>query len=172
MSLGFCLVTTKTWSDDSKDPLGVSQPCHSFQASNGPYYSSQTNRCYSSVFQLCFIWMIAGNSIFEVNGHVNQRRKEKSAPARGGERERQSAGVRACVGVRAGARAIWLLFLYGFFSSPQACLVQIGLSQECSSTWSPHSVLRPSFDLLLFYFPGFSLPWLLATAILDSCFLF
>ena len=59
--------------------------------------------------------------------HAGERERER-------ERERQSAGVRACVGVRAGARAIWLLFLYGFFSSPQACLVQIGLSQECSST--------------------------------------
>ena len=153
MSLGFCLVTTKTWSDDSKDPLGVSQPCHSFQASNGPCYSSQTNRCYSSVFQLCFIWMIAGNSIFEVNGHVNQRRKEKSAPARGGERERERERDRAqeCAHAWGWERArapFGSSFYMVFFLPPRPALCKLGLVR---SALLPE-VLTLSSDLPLTFF--------------------
>ena len=43
---------------------------------------------------------------------------------------------------------------YMFFSSPWACPMQIRLSQECCSTWSPHSGPGPSFDLPLFCFRG------------------
>ena len=61
-----------------------------------------------------------------------QRHEEKSAPAHSRE------------------RALWLLFLYVFVSSPWACPMHIGLGQECwdfylkSSLWSS--------DLPLFYF--------------------
>ena len=43
------------------------------------------------------------------------------------------------------------LFSSCFFSSPWACPMQMGLSQECCSTWSPHpspwTFLWPSFVL-------------------------
>ena len=65
-------------------------------------------------------------------------------------------------------RTLWLLFLY-VFSPPWACLMQTGLSQECCSTWSPHSGPQ-TFSCSVFV--GFSLPCLLATAILDSFSLF
>ena len=87
----------------------------------------------------------------------SQRCEEKSTPARGKERE----------------RALWLLFLY-VFPSPWASPMQIGLSQECclfylkSSLWS--SDLPLTFPCSIFV--GFSLPCLLATAILDSFSLF
>ena len=46
---------------------------------------------------------------------------------------------------------------YMFFSSPWACRMQIGLSQECCSTWSPHSgprtFLWPSSVLFSRAFP-------------------
>ena len=93
-----------------------------------------------------------------VEEHVGEGERE-------GERERKSART----GEKEREKALWRLLLY-VFSSPWACPVQIGLSQECclfylkSSLWSS--------DLLLFYFVGFSLPCLLATAILDSFCLF
>ena len=80
-----------------------------------------------------------------------QRREEKSAPSRGRERER---------------RGLWLLFLYVSLSlglsyvnwaSQESCLFYLRFS------------LRSS-DLPIF--KGFSLPGLLATAILDSFSLF
>ena len=61
-----------------------------------------------------------------------------------------------------------------FFPSPWACPMQIGLSQECCLFFLRSSL--QSSDLLLTFlcsiFAGFSLPCLLATAILDSSFLF
>ena len=66
-------------------------------------------------------------------------------------------------------KVLWLLLLY-VFPSTWSCPMQIGLSQECcffylkSSLWSS--------DLLCPIFTGFSLPCLLATAILDSFSLF
>ena len=44
--------------------------------------------------------------------------------------------------------------LFMFFSSPGACPMQIGLSQELCSTWSPHSGPETFLDLPLFYFRG------------------
>ena len=80
-----------------------------------------------------------------------QRREEKIAPSRGGER-----------------RGLWLLFLYVSLSlglsyvnwaGQQCCLFHLRFSLQSS-------------DLPLFYFRGLSLPGLLATAILDSFSLF
>ena len=71
------------------------------------------------------------------------------------------------LGGRERARALWLLFLC--FPSPWACTMQIGLSQECCSTWSAHSGPRTflwPFSVL------FSRAFPLATAILDSFSLF
>ena len=71
-----------------------------------------------------------------------QRHEEKNAPARrvvGGER--------------------WRPFGSSFYvsSSPWACPMQLGLSQECCSTWSPHSSPRtflwPSSVLFSWAFP-------------------
>ena len=58
---------------------------------------------------------------------------------------------------------------YMFFSPPWACLMQIGLRQERCSTCSPHSGPR---TFLCCIFTSFSLPYLLASAILDSFSLF
>ena len=68
----------------------------------------------------------------------------------------------------AGEREPFVSSFYMFFSSPWACLMQIGPGQECCSTWSPHSSPQ---TFLCSIFAGFSLPCLLATDILDSCFL-
>ena len=61
-------------------------------------------------------------SIFEAWGHVNPKTRRKERPS-AREREQESP----------------LAPLFMFFSPPWACLMQIGLSQECCSTWSPHS---------------------------------
>ena len=72
-----------------------------------------------------------------MRAHRSKDAKRRS-PHRAGERERE--------------RALWVLFICFFF--PWACPMQIGFRQERCSTWSPHWVLRPSFDLALFYFRG------------------
>ena len=78
------------------------------------------------------------------------------------ERERERERARMHAGERVCEKALWLLLLY-VFSSTWACPMQIELSQECclfclfclkSSLWSS------------------DLPYLLATAILDSFSLF
>ena len=61
-------------------------------------------------------------SIFEAWGHVDPKTGRKEHPGAQG-RERELFGSS---------------FYMFFFSSPWACLMQIGLSQECCSTWSPH----------------------------------
>ena len=81
-----------------------------------------------------------------------QRREEKSAPAHGRERETPSP----------------LAPLFICFFVPLGLTYVNWASQECDLFY-----LRSSFwssDLPLFYFHGLFL--LLATAILDSCFLF
>ena len=69
--------------------------------------------------------------------------------------------------------ALWLLLLY-VFSSTWAFPMQIGLSQECGLFYLKSSLqsLDLSLTCLCSIFAGFSLPCLLATTILDSCFLF
>ena len=65
--------------------------------------------------------------------------------------------------------------IFMFFSSPWACPMQIGLSQECCSTWSPHSSPRTflwhSFVLFLqvfLFLEEISFSCLLATTILPE----
>ena len=88
---------------------------------------------------------------------------------RGRERERAHAHRRE----KERDKVLWLLLLY-VFASTWACPMQIGLSQECcflylkSSLWSSDLPLT----FLCSIFAGFSLPCLLATAILDSFSLF
>ena len=81
-----------------------------------------------------------------------QRRKEKSATARG--RERESA----------------LAPLFMFFPSLLGLPYVNWVSQECCLFYLKSSDLLLTF--LCSIFAGFPLPCLLATAILDSCFLF
>jgi len=67
-------------------------------------------------------------------------------------------------------RALWLPFLYVFFSPPSLGLPYVNwASQECCFFYLGSSLQPQSF--LCFIFAGFSLPCLLATAILDSFFL-
>ena len=79
------------------------------------------------------------------------------------------------VGERTSAReterplALWRLFLH-VFSYPLGLPYVSWASQECCLFYLRSSIR--SSDLPLFHLLGFSLPCLLATAILDSCFLF
>ena len=70
-----------------------------------------------------------------VVGRGEKEREKEHTHVEGGERERE--------------KALWLLLLY-VFSSPWACPMQIGLSQECCLFYL-RSSLRSS-DLPLFYF--------------------
>ena len=98
------------------------------------------------------------------------KRVEERASVRKRERGRERAHAR---GVER-EKVLWLLLLY-VFSSPWACPMQIGLSQECCLFYL-RSLLQWSSDLPLTFlcsiFEGFSLPRLLASAILDSFSLF
>ena len=114
-------------------------------------YSSQMDRCYSSVFQLFYLES-KGKYIPEVWGHADPKNQRE-------ERERERERERP--------PAIWLLFLYVFFASPWTCCMYIGLVRTAvCSTWGPGSGPR---IFLCSIFMGFSLPCLLATTILD-CF--
>ena len=59
-----------------------------------------------------------------------------------------------------------------FFLPPGPALCKLGLVRSAVLPEVLIPVLGPSFDLPLFYFHGFSLPCLLATAIWDSFSLF
>ena len=120
--------------------------------------------------------------------HVEGRKREReSAHARGRERESTCAHVgerkHACTRGRERERAYAcggerdrkrFGSSFMFFPSLWACPMQIGLSQECCLSYLRSSLW--SSDLLLTFlcsiFTGFSLPCLLATAILDSFSLF
>ena len=82
-------------------------------------------------------------------------------------------GERKSVGMWEKEKALWLLLLY-VFPSIWACLMQIGLSQECSFFYLKSSLWSSDLPLtfLCSIFVGLSLPCLLATTVLDSCFLF
>ena len=88
-----------------------------------------------------FYLEIARESILEEEKTVEER------SGVGGQRERERTNARWWERARA-ERAPTLGSSYTF-SSPWACSMQIGLSPECCSTWSPHS--SP-----LFYFLGLS----------------
>ena len=104
-------------------------------------------------------------------GGGGREREREKACTHAWERERESERVHALMGER--ERKAFGSSFYMFFSSPWACPMQTGLSQECCPTRK--SSLRSS-DLPLTFlcsiFPGFSLSCLLATAILDSFSLF
>ena len=110
----------------------LDRPCYSSQVSKGLCYSSQTNQCHSSIL----FRRQQENPSLRREGTSIQRREEKSAPARQGEREKESQ--------------LWFLYLYIFLSLGLSCVNWA--SQECclfylrSSLWSS--------DLPLFYFCG------------------
>ena len=103
-----------------------------------------------------------------LGGRGSEREREREQ-AHGGERERKSAGTQG----RESERALGSSF-YMFFPSPWACPVQIGLSQECCLFFLQSSLRSSDLSLtfLCSIFMDFSLPCLLATAILDSFSLF
>ena len=79
-------------------------------------------------------------------------REWRRAPARGREREKERTQEAAGRGEEGREGGLWLLLLRGF-SSPWACPMQTGLSQECCLLYLRSSLL--SSDLLpLFYFRG------------------
>ena len=85
-------------------------------------------------------------------GTMIRRREEKSAVALWRERARETFGSS----------------FYVFFLPPRPALCKLGLVRSAVLPEVLTPVLGPSFDLPLFYFAGFSLPCLLAIAILDS----
>jgi len=99
--------------------------------------------------------------------------KRRGDRGRGRGREKEGEGERKRERERERERDLAPPFIC-FFPSPWACPMQIGLSQECCLFFLRSSL--QSSDLLLTFlcsiFTGFSLPCLLATAILDSSFLF
>ena len=88
-----------------------------------------------------------------------RERERKSTHVVGGERENEHFGS-----------SFYMFFL------PLGLPYVNWVSQECCLFYLKSSLQGPSFDLPLTFlcsiFSGFSLPFLLATAILDSCFLF
>ena len=90
-----------------------------------------------------------------VGGGGKRGRERESAHARGRERERESALAPP--------------FMF-FFPPPGPALCKLGLARSAvCSTWSLHS---GPWTFFCSFFTGFSLPCLLATAILDSFSLF
>ena len=89
--------------------------CYSSQTEQ--CYSSWMDQCYSSMLQLSFIYKIKENTSSRCEGLLTQKmhREERESPA------------------------LWLLFVYAFFS-PWACPMQTGLAKSAlCSTWGPHS---------------------------------
>ena len=121
--------------------------------------------CYSSwAEQFCL--ENKGKYILEAWRHGDskhvKRRERKRENMRAQEREKETESVHG------GQRPLdlWLLFLFAF-SCPWACPMQIGPARNVvCSTWAPPGTFLCSI------FGGFSLPCLLATAILDSFSLF
>ena len=128
---------------------------HSSQVSDKPCYSSQTNQCYSSVL----FKRQQENPSSKREGMPTQRLKEKRAGERASVWETDKEREKAPFGSS----------FYIFFPPSGPALCKLG---QPGVLFVLPEVLRPSFDLPLFYFHGLSLPCLLATAILDSCFLF
>ena len=87
-------------------------------------------------------------------------------------REREKEHTSACTCGRERERALWLLFLYVFFLPPGPALCNWALSAVLFYLKSSLRSWDPPLTFLCCIFTGFSLPCLLATAILDSFSLF
>ena len=129
-----CLVTTKIWSD-------------------GPPWRVTALGCWTNCVMALREISVTALFYLEDSRNIHLR----------GVRARRSKDVKRraprCVGQRERTRALWLLFLYVFFS-PRACPMQVGLRPERCSTWSPHSgprtFLWPSSVLFSRLFPSLS----------------
>ena len=151
----------------------LDRPCYNSQVSNRLCYTSWTNQHYSSI--LFRKWQ--ENSSSRREGMLTQSHEEDTlARARrwwggggewGIERKRKSAHTWERERKRFGSS-------FYVFSSPWACPMQIGLSQECCFFYLRSSLRSSDLPLtfLCSIFEGFSLPGLLATAILNSFSLF
>ena len=135
-ALGSCLATTMIWSDGHWSPQRVTA------------LGSWTNHVIA-------LRQISVTALFylEDSRRIHPQRREESGGTRqrvgkeGRERERAFAGGRK----RERVDALGSSFCV---PPPPTCPMQIGLSQECWSSRSPHSGPRSSFDLPLFYFRG------------------
>ena len=91
----------------------------------------------------------------EDSRRIHPRRREESGGERGGERDEGRERERAYAHTGEEERALGSFF--NMFSSPWACPMQIGLRQECCSTWGsqsgPRTFLWPSFVLFSRAFP-------------------
>ena len=103
MLLGFCLVTTKIWSDGKApsachSPRVLDRPCYSSQVSNGPLELLDKSVLQLSVTALFYL---EDSRKIHLQGVRARRSKDakRRGPQRAGERE----------------RALWFLFLYVFF---------------------------------------------------------
>ena len=99
-----------------------------------------------------------------------EKRVEVGSGVGEGERERKRVHTQERERGRALGSSFYMFFL------PLGLPYVNWVSQECCLFYLKSSLQGPSFDLPLTFlcsiFSGFSLPFLLATAILDSCFLF
>ena len=140
MFLGFCLITTKIWSDGHQSPLGVSQLSGLeqtvLQLSGLEWTMLQLLDKPVLQLSVTALFYLEDSRKIHLQGVKAHRSKDmrKKAPQRRRERESQ----------------LWLLYLYVYLSLGLSCVNWA--SQECclfylrSSLWSS--------DLLLFYFRG------------------
>ena len=142
MSLGFCLVTTKTWSDDSKDPLGSHIRVTAFRSRVDRVTAlRQTGvpaRFYLDDSRKIHLW---GERACQP-----ETRREECPSTRGRERERAHECTHAREWER--GRAFWLLFLYVCFLPPRPALCKLGLVRSAVLP----KVLTPASGLPLTFF--------------------
>ena len=137
--------------------LGSVSPQQKFEVMDGP----------SVIVQ--FYLASKGKYTLEAWGRVDPKMRREECPT-AWRRERVREKELACGGER--KKALWLRLLYVFFPPPGPTLYKLGLARSAiCSPWGLHWVLGPQ-TFLCSIFVGFSLPCLLATAVLDSCFLF
>ena len=141
---------------------------HSSRVLDKLCYNSQTNQCYSSIL---FRRQQENPSLKRQSMSTQRQEKkrmEECASAR--ERERENEKERTHTGGRERERKHFGSSFYMFFSSPWACRIQIGFSQECclfylrASLWSSDLPLTflcsifTGFSFLIFQPPPFWTP--------------
>ena len=129
----------------------------------GRVIALKTDQCYSPILQLSFIYKIAGKYIPKVWGHANPKTQS-------GEREREQECL--CSWERGSLSPLAPLFMIFFL--PLGMPYVNWTSQECCLLYLRSSLQSSDLPLtfLCSIFMSFSLSCLLATAILNFCFLF